>query len=348
MVASWRGLVVVGAMVVATACGSSAKTGANGTATTTPTVPGSASGDVLVFREVLGTIPYGSANGSPVSASSVPPASAGPSSCDGGRRVTSPAEQTAAASVVLADSKRELCYLLGPTLVTGHNVSTADAVFDDMISEWAVNVHFATDDFLQKVASVEVGKEIAIVVAGVLQSVPTINPGITGRDVEIAGSFDDDEAAARRIAAIIDPSSASRTPTTPTTTIIDVFDKRCNAVGPRLGFGPIVGTSTVTAEMARSALKRAHQAVPALLANLDGRETLALCEFTPNTPNAGGTPTTVCPNGDIAEVGEAPPLIMYAVDANLTTIKLPGMQYLLPPGVTFPPPPGPCPDLPSP
>ena len=275
-----------------------------------------------------------------------------PTSCDGGRLVTHPAKQTADASVVLADSQKTVCYLLGPTLLTGHNVSAANVVFDDTSSSWAVEVHFGTDDFVQKVASVEVNKLIAIIVDGVLQSVPRISPGITGRDVQISGPFDD-EATARRIAAVLDPSSASRTPTTPTTTILDIFDKRCRDVGPALGFGvtdsiAMAGTSMVTAETARSALKRAHQAVPSSLANIDGGEKLALCEFTAATPTTDNTPTTVCPNGDSAEVGEPPTLIMYAVDADLTATKLPGTQYLVPPDTPMPPMLDPCFGLTSP
>jgi hypothetical protein len=89
-------------------------------------------------------------------------------------------------------------------------------------------------------------------------------------------------------------------------------------------------------------LKRAHQAVPASLADVDGGTKLALCEFTAVTSTTGITPTTVCPNGDSAEVGEAPSVIIYAVDADLTATRLPGVQYLAPPGMPIPPTPDPC------
>jgi preprotein translocase subunit SecD len=108
---------------------------------------------------------------------------------------------------VLADEKRTVCYLLGPVLLTGHNVGAADAALDKTTTEWVVNLHFDTDDFVQKVASVEVGKQVAIAFRGVVESAPTVNPGITGRDVTISGTFDETEA--RRLAAEIDPSSAS-------------------------------------------------------------------------------------------------------------------------------------------
>jgi hypothetical protein len=280
---------------------------------TTTTVPGSRPGDALVFREVLGTTP-----------------------CEG-RLVTPPAEQTATASVVLSDREKAFCFALGPTLLTGHNVSAADAVYDETQESWVVNVHFANDDFLQKVALVEVNKSIAIIVDGVLQSVARVNPGITGTDVQINGPSTD-EASARRTAATIDPSSASRIPETPTTTALDILDQRCDAVASRMKSGPLSVSSTVTADMARSALRRAHEAVPAALADLDGSVRLALCYFTPTFPTAGETPTTVCPNGDIVGIGEAPDAIMYAVDANLKMTKLPGVEYLLPPGTPIPSP----------
>jgi hypothetical protein len=46
----------------------------------------------------------------------------------------------------------------------------------------------------------------------------------------------------------------------------------------------------------------------------------------------------MCPNGDIAydQTAAANSLVVYAVDANLTTIRLPPIQYLLPPGTTIP------------
>jgi len=68
--ATWWAVAVVAGLMVATACGSSAKNQANRAASATATVPGAASGDVLTFREVLRTIPYGSADASSASTSS--------------------------------------------------------------------------------------------------------------------------------------------------------------------------------------------------------------------------------------------------------------------------------------
>ena len=113
--------------------------------------------------------------------------------------MTAPAKQTPGAQVVLADVQKLSCYVLGPTLLTGRNVGSADAVSDPTTGAWDVNVHFANDDFVQKVAKPYVDKQIAIDLDGVVQSAPTINPGITGSDVTISGAFD--EATARDVAS---------------------------------------------------------------------------------------------------------------------------------------------------
>jgi preprotein translocase subunit SecD len=118
-------------------------------------------------------------------------------SCEGGRLVTRAA--TAGSQVILADRDKKNCYALGPTLLTGANVERADPVMNPVTNAWEVNVHFNNDDFVQKVAKPEVLKQVAIVLDGVVQSAPMINPGITGRDVTISGAFD--EPTARHIAA---------------------------------------------------------------------------------------------------------------------------------------------------
>jgi preprotein translocase subunit SecD len=83
------------------------------------------------------------------------------------------------------------CYFLGPTLLTGRRVSTAKAQYTQ---GWAVEVTFKGNDFVEKVAGPNVGKQVAIVLDGVVQSAPTIHEGITGRKVEITGSFSQGEA----------------------------------------------------------------------------------------------------------------------------------------------------------
>ena len=159
---------------------------------TTTTAPG----DALAFREVLGTVPYGSRTTSSSKPGVTAPA---PTTCQGGALATPRAKQTSRDSVVLSDRSHSACYLLGPTLLTGHNISTADAVIDPTIAAWVVNLHFANDDFVAKVAVPYVGRQIAIVLNGVVESAPTINQGITGQDVTISGPVRRGNRETRRV-----------------------------------------------------------------------------------------------------------------------------------------------------
>jgi hypothetical protein len=301
-----------------------------------PTTTTTAHGDALGFREVLSTYPY---RGGLSQQSNPGAVSSTETSCGGGALVTPPAKQTPSGSVVLPDRNKSACYLLGPILLTGHNISTADATIDPTSAAWIINLHFANNDFVTKVADPYAGRQIAIVLDGVVESAPQINPGITGQDVTISGSYD--EATAKRVASSIAPPSpdATTTPTDPNTNQLEAFSAECAKVAPRLGFdGRTTGTSEIRAGDARAAFGRAHQQVPSALATIDGTRLLAMCEFTPT--QSGVTPTSVCPNGTAVDVG---PLILYAVDADLNATRLPGVKYLfaLPPGVT----PNPQPDV---
>jgi preprotein translocase subunit SecD len=100
--------------------------------------------------------------------------------------------------VVLPDKadkhgKHQLCYVLGPTLLTGKNIGSAKK-FLDQTNGWQVNVGFKNDDFVKKIAGPYVNKNVAIVLDGIVQSAPNINPGITGRNVTISGTFSEKEA----------------------------------------------------------------------------------------------------------------------------------------------------------
>ena len=106
----------------------------------------------------------------------------------------SPPDTDAAQEVVLPDRQRQFCYVLGPALVTGKSVGSASTLYDSTQSQWSANVHFKNDDFLKKIAGPLVGQQVAIELDGVVQSAPKINPGITGRDVEITGNFSQGEA----------------------------------------------------------------------------------------------------------------------------------------------------------
>jgi preprotein translocase subunit SecD len=106
-----------------------------------------------------------------------------------------PADENVAADaqVWLPDPDRSACYLLGPTVLTGKDIGRADARFDSNLG-WHVAVSFKNDDFVNKVAGPLVNKNVAIDLDGVVQSAPKINPGITGRDVQISGEFTEGDA----------------------------------------------------------------------------------------------------------------------------------------------------------
>jgi preprotein translocase subunit SecD len=120
-----------------------------------------------------------------------PGAAANDGTCQGGKAVT---PDVADKQVVLPDTKNTACFLLGPTILTGRNVGTATATVNPTTAAWEVNVHFKNSDFVDKVAKPYVGKQVAIELDGVVQSAPNINPGITGQDVTISGSFSSKEA----------------------------------------------------------------------------------------------------------------------------------------------------------
>jgi preprotein translocase subunit SecD len=103
--------------------------------------------------------------------------------------------------VVLPDRHHKDCYEVGPVLLNGTDVSDASAVYDNNNSQWVVNVRFANDDFVTKVAEPYIHRLIAIVLDGVVESAPVINPGITGRDVEITAQLS--KAESIKVAASI-------------------------------------------------------------------------------------------------------------------------------------------------
>lgn len=112
---------------------------------------------------------------------------------------TPPEEDTADAIVVLpgrTPPSPPYRYQLGPTLLTGEAVKTADAAYEN--GSWGVNVKFTSQggqDFVNKVATPYIDKQVAIVLDGVVQSAPVINAGITADNpVRISGSFTQQEA----------------------------------------------------------------------------------------------------------------------------------------------------------
>ena len=119
---------------------------------------------------------------------------------DGSQIPNTPADQDKADAIVVLPGRTPPGapdrYELGPTLLTGEAVSTADASYES--GSWGVNVKFTSqggEDFVNKVANPNVGKQVAIVLDGIVQSAPVINPGITaGNPVRISGSFTQQEA----------------------------------------------------------------------------------------------------------------------------------------------------------
>ena len=102
--------------------------------------------------------------------------------------------------VIVPDLRETSCLVLGPTLMTGRDISSAEAIVNPQTAAWEVQVNFKNDDFVKKVAEPYVGKRVAIELDGVVQSSPQINAGITGRQVQITGDFSEKEAKALALA----------------------------------------------------------------------------------------------------------------------------------------------------
>jgi hypothetical protein len=153
----------------------------------------------LEFREVKGELPYGDTMVS--TSAPLPGEPAQVSTCEGGALVTPSDKITPEAQVVLPDKpnkngKHQVCYALGPRLLDGSGIGKVDVTHDPSQGGYIIELTFKNDDFVNKVARPEVNKDVAIVVDGVVQSAPKINPGITGRNVQISGSFTHDQALA--------------------------------------------------------------------------------------------------------------------------------------------------------
>jgi len=85
---------------------------------------------------------------------------------------------------------------LGPELMTGKDVKSADARFESGTG-WDVHLSFTSDGFskFNKIAAQYYQKQIAIVLDGVVQSYPTIQSNnFTSNDVVISGNFKESEA----------------------------------------------------------------------------------------------------------------------------------------------------------
>lgn len=143
----------------------------------------------LRFREVLGEIPYSAT-------SAVTVAGAVDETCRDGAAVTKNAAdpEFRAQQVVLSDLQKQSCLALGATLLTGAGIDFAEALVNPNTAAWEVLVRFTNDDFITKVAEPLVGKRVAIELDGIVLTSPHVNPGITGREVQITGDFTETEA----------------------------------------------------------------------------------------------------------------------------------------------------------
>jgi preprotein translocase subunit SecD len=158
--------------------------------------------ETAVHRPAAGTAT--TVPSTPTTAKATTPTTAaptGPTSCEDGALVTPPEQNTAAAQEVILPERPAkpgqtptICYVLGPTLMTGKDVGSATASVDPTTASWIVQVHFKNNDFVTKVATPYVGKQVAITLDQEVVSAPTINQGITGQDVQITGNFSSHDA----------------------------------------------------------------------------------------------------------------------------------------------------------
>ena len=98
------------------------------------------------------------------------------------------------------DTKRSACYHLGPVLLDESSVVAARADYQANDKGWGITASYRSNVFVEKIAAPYVNRQIAIVSDDVVLSAPTINPGIAGPEVRIAGTFSEREA--KRLAAI--------------------------------------------------------------------------------------------------------------------------------------------------
>ncbi|HAA65919.1 MAG TPA: protein translocase subunit SecD, partial [Acidimicrobiaceae bacterium] len=107
--------------------------------------------------------------------------------------LTPPERDEASSSVVLLGSTGQTGFVLAPAQLTGEVIEEAVATFQN---EWIVNVSFNDQGavLFDQMAAANFGKEVAIVLDGVVESAPTINATEFDGQAVISGAFGEDEA----------------------------------------------------------------------------------------------------------------------------------------------------------
>jgi hypothetical protein len=144
---------------------------------------------------------------------------------------------------VMPDAKNEQCYVLGPPLMDGTSLADVEVAYNPNAAGYELQLKFANDDFVQKIGGPMTGKQVAIVVDDIVYSAPTINAGITGREVNVTGDFD--EASAKTLAAAlrgVPESEVAVPPTTPDETVPQRSQLRFMQ-GPNCGVNGCEGTT---------------------------------------------------------------------------------------------------------
>ncbi len=114
--------------------------------------------------------------------------------------LTPPQEDDVSATVALLGSTGQTGFVLGPAALTGEVIEEAAATFQ---GQWIVNVSFNDEGavLFDQMAVANYGRQVAIVLDGVVESAPTINAKEFNGQAVISGSFD--EAEAKNLALVL-------------------------------------------------------------------------------------------------------------------------------------------------
>jgi hypothetical protein len=122
----------------------------------------------------------------------------------------------------------------------------------------------------------------------------------------------------------------STTPTRAVPLTSDIAEARCTRLAAQLHLASPASTIVSIARI-KTALTRAHSAMSPSFSEANEGATVALCEFDGTSTTLAPPPSTMCPNGDVAEVGPSntAPLVVYAV-GDAQPIRLPSLASTFP------------------